>query len=287
MFDTLCVKGWSNYCAKFGYDLIVIKKQLDLSDRSRRRSPAWQKLLICSQEWSKNYDQIVWLDTDILINLKYSGDICNQTPIEKVSAVETYSIPNRHVHDIALKRLYLDWDKKRIKYIDNAQPHQYYKNRGIKAIFEINEVVQTGVFVCSPAYHREIFEHIYYSYEDRNGPEWNYEMPAMSYEIIKNNLQNWIRPEYNFCVSNLTSAYYPFFFHESGKYNIHKKLLRKAKSIILPGSSTLEKNQILALRNIFEMGYFIHFAGCASWMPVVHEQSIISEGVGCVGHGVG
>jgi len=245
MFESLCKKHWMQYCGKHKFDLIVIKNPLDGSERAMNRSIAWQKLLILSQEWSQHYDQIVWIDTDILINLNNALDICQNIPIDKVSAVEAWSIPSRHIHDIALKRLYQSWDSQGVKYVDNLSPRLYYQNRGIDNAQDLDAVVQTGVFICSPSYHRQIFEHIYHTYEDKHGAEWNYEMPAMSYEIIKNNLHNWINPEYNFCVSNLTAAFYPFIFHNN---------------------TSTEIDQLIALKNIYDLGYFVHFAGCSSYM---------------------
>lgn len=272
MFDGMCRDGWSKYCEKFGYDLIVIKEFLDASERAKKRSPAWQKLLICSQDWARNYDQLVWVDTDVLINFNSAEDICKNTPIEKISAVETWSIPSRQVHDISLKRLYESWDSQGIKYIDNLLPRLYYQNRGIDVEPDIDSVVQTGVFVCSPSHHRELFEHIYNSYEDSHGADWNYEMPAMSYEIIRNNLQHWIGPEYNFCVSNLTVAFYPFLFHNQGQMGLHKRFYRKIKSLAGLANTNIDRNELLALRNIFELGYFIHFAGCSSLMAPLHSH---------------
>ena len=95
------------------------------------------------------------------------------------------------------------------------------------------------------------FEYIYNSYEDKHGAEWNYEMPAMSYEIIKNNFHHWIRPEYNICVSSITAAFYPFIFH-------------------INNSDKVYSQEILALKNLYELGYFIHFAGCSRLMKPLY-----------------
>jgi hypothetical protein len=267
LFDQFCRKNWTNYCKKYDFDLIVIKKYLDGSDRAIKRSPAWQKLLICSQDWSIKYDHLVWIDADILINYENADDICKNIPINKISAVEAWSIPNRRVHDISLKRLYNYWDKVGIEYINNFEPDLYYKKRGIFTGNGIEAVMQTGVFACSPTYHKDLFEHIYYSYEDTHGAEWNYEMPAMSYEIIKNNLQNWIIPEFNYCVTDIASAYYPFIF-QNDKFDV----LETVSKLIGRRDLYLKSNKIAALKNIFELGYFIHFAGCSSWMRLLHNN---------------
>jgi hypothetical protein len=266
MFENICRKNWANYCEKFDYDLIVISKSLDESTRSVKRSPAWQKLLICSQDWSLQYDQLVWVDADILINHAHSPDICAGTPIDRISAVETYSIPDRRIHDISLKRLYDAWDLNGVKYIDNLSPSKYYSNRGINLLEGLDSVVQTGVFVCSPQYHRQFFEHVYNSYEDEHGSEWNYEMPALSYEILKNNLQNWLDPKFNYCVMNIYSAYYPFIFNRDEHLNFFKKGFDRLVRKMGVEDRFIENDKILALKNIYDLGFFIHFAGCSSLM---------------------
>ena len=106
MFDQLCKHEWTIYAEKYNFDLIVLKQSLDDSDRARLRSPAWQKLLILSQSWSNQYDQIVWLDSDIIINNKNAPDISENLPIELISAVDAYQIPNKEYHDIGLERIY-------------------------------------------------------------------------------------------------------------------------------------------------------------------------------------
>ena len=272
MFDDLCRKEWQKYCEKYGFDLIVIKEPLDRSERAQKRSPSWQKLLICSQEWSKNYSQIVWIDSDTLINLKNAPNICLNAPIEKVSAVEAWSIPTRHMHDIGLKRLYAWYDEQGVKYVDNLLPELFYKNRGINLEFKIDSVVHAGVFVCSPAHHRQLFEHIYNSYEDEHGSEWNYEMPAMSYEVIRNNLQHWIEPEFNFCIINLIASYYPFIFHQQYLTDYYWRIISKLANLSGASVTKIGSEKISALQNIYECGFFIHFAGCSALMKPLHTH---------------
>jgi hypothetical protein len=77
MFERYCWKNWQVYADKYNYDLIVITDPLDNSERAKLRSPAWQKLLILSQDWSDKYEQIVWIDTDIIINNENAYDICS------------------------------------------------------------------------------------------------------------------------------------------------------------------------------------------------------------------
>jgi len=259
IFDLYCRDNWQAYCDKFGYDLIVLTEPLDLSERSQKRSPSWQKLLILSQEWSSNYDRIVWIDTDIIINNTYAYDICKDVPIEKVGAVEAFSIPNREIHEIAILNLYDSWEHRKLPYIRTKRPSDFCTLRGFDEE-SYDMVVQGGVFVCSPKYHRDIFEYIYYNFEDTHGPEWNYEMPALSYNLVKADMVYWISPRFNFSVMDLIAGFYP---------NVLKKHSRVAYRVFhrtfgrLPFINTKE---IQCLRSIYKLSIFMHFAGTSNMM---------------------
>ncbi len=291
MFEKYCKKNWSYYCNRHSYDLVVLTNSLDETDRGRNRSPAWQKLLILSQDWSSKYEQIVWVDTDIFINADLAPDIAENVPIDKVGAVDAYSIPSRELYTIALKRLYENYRCIGMKYIDNITPGLFYENRGIHG-GDLDKVVQTGVFVCSPEKHRDIFEYIYYNYEDENkSAEWNYEMPAMSYELVKNDMVHWIPQQFNFCISDLTSAFYPFIFHSNSLTSLAERAVNKIqrgnpKSLLIRQSLLLIEKMISkiqqkdpksllmrqSLNNIYDLGYFIHFAGCSKMMEYLHQH---------------
>lgn len=243
-FNALCRESWSAYCARHGYDLIVINTHLDSSERAQKRSPAWQKLLILSINGITSYDRVVWVDSDIMINLKNAYDVANGVPLDKIGAVESYSIPTRDLYQISLKRCYEMWEKANVRFVRNYQPHEYYLKRGIPGD-TLHEVVQTGVLVCSPAHHRQLFEKTYLEYEDTHGPEWNYEMPALSYEILKANRAHWISSSFNMIVPDIAAAFYPDFY---------------------------DGNNILKyIRNIYDISIFCHFAGCANLMPLLHH----------------
>lgn len=267
MFNKYCRKNFEMYCNNYLYDLIVITQSLDNSNRSNERSPAWQKLLILSQEWSSKYEQIVWVDADIIINNSIAPDITCMVPLHKIGAVEAYSIPSNGIYKISLQRNYDKWRSEGISFVDNKTQDLYYKNRGISC-GSIDKVVQTGVFVCSPKHHKEIFEYIYYSYEDEfKSAEWNYEMPAMSYELVNNGVVEWLPEQYNFCVSDITSAFYPFILDSSSNKSFMGKALAKLSrklKIRICGPKTKLRRQ--CLKNIHDLGYFIHFAGCSHMM---------------------
>lgn len=271
MYNKYCKNNWQKYCEKFNYDLIVINKALDFSKRSNERSPAWQKLLILSQEWSKKYDQIVWIDSDVIINHRLAKDIILEVEKENFGAVDAYSIPSKEIYNISLKRAYENYKLNGIKYIENLNPEEYYTKRGLPAK-DIKNVIQTGVFVCSQKYHKDIFEYIYYNYEDINKTgEWNYEMPAMSYELIKSDMVQWIPVAYNYNVNDIISAYYSFIFFKNDLLmkNLFKKIINKVAN--RGDNLILNSLQIKCLNQIYNNGFFIHFAGCQNWISNIKK----------------
>jgi hypothetical protein len=272
MFNRYCQKSWKSYCHKYAYDLIVITHPLDQSRRALERSAAWQKLLILSQEWSSQYEQVVWVDTDIMINPDISPDIAKIVPVDKVGAVESYSIPTRGIYTVALQRQYRHWRAQNADFVDNATPGQYYEARGIPG-GDLDHVAHTGVLVCSPQAHRELFEHVYYHYEDEHkSPEWNYEMPALSYELVKNNLVEWLPEQFNFCVGELTAAFYPFLFENAQKPLIERVLTKLSATMNIGALAPKAALRRQCLKNIYELGYFIHFAGCSHLMEDLYQQ---------------
>ena len=142
-------------------------------------------------------------------------------------------------------------------------------NRGL-AGKDIDAVVQCGSFVCSQT-HKNLFEYIYYNYEDTHGAEWNYEMPAMSFELMKNNVVHWIPSQFNFCVSDLIATFYPFIFHETNFATTTVAGINAVKKK-LGLSCSIPNNQRQALINIFDLRYFIHFAGCSNLMIPLYSS---------------
>lgn len=246
MVRNYCLTNWKLYAEKYDYELIIIDKALDENDT---RCVAWQKCLVLSQDWSKKYDRIVWLDTDIVINPN-SPDVIDGVPEDKIGAVDEFSFPTKQEYEIALSRMYKHWENLGYNPVINYGGPAYYKSYGIECDFE--EVVQTGVMVFNPKLHREVLEHIYYNYEDRG---LNYEMRPMSYEIIKNNLQHWIDKRFNMHIQFLKALYYPYLLEldtQKPSWMCKKEILK------------------LNIEAIFKNSYFLHFTGATHEMKLLN-----------------
>lgn len=267
-FNRYARDSWEIYCKKYGFDLILIDHSLDDTELGRSRSPSWQKLLILSQEWSKNYDRIIWVDSDVIINNETAKDITAGVPIELVGACDEFSTPSREFHDIALARLHAIWKHYGIDIQDDKLAGDYYTTRGIDG-GHLTAVVQAGVMVLSPLYHREIFEKVYYNYGHENGNRWNYEMPALSYELLSANMVHWISPAYNFLVIYAVEAFYRGMMHDKPNtaINFLSRVTNKLFGYKIPPRQNMAELKVF--QNIYDLSMFMHFAGCANDMPKV------------------
>ncbi len=253
MVRDYCLTNWKLYADKHGYDLIIIDKPLDEEDD---RCVAWQKCLVCSQDWSQKYDRIVWIDTDIVINPN-SPDIIDGVPEDKIGAVDEFSFPTRQEYDIALSRMYQHWENLGYNPTINYGAKTYYKNFGIECDFE--EVVQTGVMVFNPKVHREVLEHVYYNYEEKG---LNYEMRPLSYEILNNNFEFWLDKRFNMHIQFLKALYYPYLLELD-----YKKPSFFCKDEVLK----------LNIEAMFANSYFLHFTGVTNEMKLLNWKKFIKN----------
>src|SRR5262249_39735377 len=178
----LCEPGWRAYADRHGYDIIAIDQPLDATPRAMARSPAWQKCLVLQPSIAGKYERIVWLDADIVINTD-APDVARGVPLEKVGAVDEFVYPTSEIHQAFWRRMVAQTSNSALariwqSYLDPADYHGFWglPRRG-------NHIVQTGALVLSPRHHRALLEHVYYTYENKGGPELNYEMRPLSFEI--------------------------------------------------------------------------------------------------------
>jgi hypothetical protein len=171
----LCEANWREYADRHGFDLIAIDTPPDDSPRARDRSPSWQKLLLLGQPFAREYDRIVWVDADVVFG-RDAPSIVDGVPAEKLGAVDELDLPPR------------------ARQMVHPEPMEtYYGEFGLPGHFE--EIVQAGIMVCSPNHHRELFERVYDSYEDK--PGMFYEMRPLSYELLDAGMVHWIDPRFN------------------------------------------------------------------------------------------
>jgi hypothetical protein len=200
--------SWEAWCVRHGHALVVIEQPLDTSARALARSPAWQKLIVHRHPTAACYDRLAWVDADILIN-PTSPDLFAAAPLSRVAAVDEFATPSREAHRALHKRLYAAWARAGIPHVPNLEPADFHAHYGLPAPHPAH-VVQTGLYVYSPAAHGTLLERVYHDYEDKGDPSWNYEMRPLSQALQRAELVHWLDPRWNFPWSFYQGVYYPF-----------------------------------------------------------------------------
>ena len=201
-----CEASCRAYAAKHNYDLILICEPLDNSPRAQARSPAWQKCLVLSQDFSQKYERIVSLDGDIVINSQEAPRITDQSPVDRVGGV----ISGSHIHEDLRGVLADRLGYSRGEYargLRNWESMQKlaYAYHGLKPL---PSVIQTGVLVASPVHHRSIFESIYVA------PEYHvsrcYEQVPLSHALLTRDLFCAIDTRFNSVFHETALVHYPY-----------------------------------------------------------------------------
>ena len=138
-----------NYAKKCGYDFKVCSEYL-YPHLNHPGTIYFNKFLVCNQEWSKNYDFIIFIDSDIYINI-------NSPPIHsiidygtKIGIADEFSQPTSEL------RIQL---QKALGYETSAT--DFYKLAGYT--IDTTRVFNSGVLVVQPKYHAEYLENIFKS----------------------------------------------------------------------------------------------------------------------------
>lgn len=265
----LCEPGWKKYADDYGYDLYCLNTPLDDSERAQRRSPAWQKCLILSQDFAQQYEQVVWMDSDIFINTLAAPCVVAEVPVNKVGGVDAWSWPTAEIAQTVLARMYDYWGDT-CTVIDRT-PQEYYVSYGLPPAFD--QVVQTGVLVLSPQHHRHLLERVYYEYEETG--KGNFEMRPLSYELLRAGVMHWLDHRYNLIWFAYKALHYPFLFNKAlpvaGR---EPQPERKLLSFLKRGALDEQKESPRRLRELcattaFINSFFLHFAGADSEMSLV------------------
>ena len=252
-----CQKNWHQYAEKHGYDIICIEHPLDYSERAKKRTPSWQKCLILSQEFSQNYEKIVWVDSDILMNWHKAPCIVKNVAVEKVGAVLSGEGANEQLSTEAKSRLFNYWGMN-----DEKTARNTYIKYGFPGDFD--RIIQCGVLVLSPQHHRHILEEVYYQNENKGYGE----MAALSYRLLKSDLVEWIDYRFNFTWAIQKALYYPFLIPPLTP-KITYRIKRKIASFL---PFLFNQKLIDCVNTAYINSFFLHFAGGTSDMKFVNTN---------------
>ena len=226
-YNRLFRESQENYAKKQGYDFKVVTDFLD-KENKYGSTISFNKILVCSQEWSTEYDFIIFIDADILINI-------NSPPIHNymdygncIGIADEYSQPTPE------KRLNI---QRRCGWETSATA--YYKLCDLD--IQTDKVFNSGVLVLQPKLHRDFLEKIYNTYikiSISHSRGFHYEQSCIGYEIQKANLYKVLPNKFN-AVWNLTKM-----------------------------DKLMNGERMVNLGEYFTQNYFIHFAGHADFDKV-------------------
>lgn len=176
-YASLFYRSQKAYCDRYGYDLIVIDRFIDPLE-SDKTLISLQKTLVCSLKESMDYDYVVFIDADVLINVEYApgiGSIISDP--DRALLADEYSQPSRTMR-LEIQRK-MGWE---------TSATDYYKLCGLD--IETQTVLNSGVMVLNPRKHKEILERIYEIGKERgrNHPRgFHFEQALIGYTFQKNN----------------------------------------------------------------------------------------------------
>lgn len=218
-YNELFRPSQEHYALKCGYDFKVITDYI--SPPYHKDLISFNKILVCNFKWDKDYDFIIFIDADIIIN-NDAPSLHNFYDFGDKIGVVNHSQPD------LLARLLC---QKHRGYEVTAS--EYYK---LKSNHDINtdHIINTGLLVFQPRKHslflQNIFEQ-YHKYQINNTNGFHYEQAVIGYEIQNSNLHFYMDMKWNALWAN--NKYY---------YNIIRK-----------------KN--LTIREFYKNNYFTHLAG--------------------------
>ena len=234
IYDSVFLPSMKAYAKKYNYDFICIDKPFDSSITNSVMGFRMQKLLVCSQIWSSDYDFIVCMDADIIINVDQAPDIIQGIPEGKIGAV-----CERKLYKLEFSKKV--WQRWRPDLPQTGQ--EYYRKYGYPDEYE--NQFNSGVMVYQPKHHANFLLDLYnkniqrivHSKEPNDGDQ-----DILSYHVQKNNLIHWLDDRWNMVWVLYKILFYPFL-----NMRDHKPLLR------------------MALNNMHDLSYVVHMAGHVDW----------------------
>lgn len=241
---------------RHGYDLIVITEPIDTSDLARSRSANWQKLLILERPDISNYERVIWLDSDILINSEAPciTSMCSESSIGVVlyrdiqDASETALHHERWAAAASESAQHIPRNILR-KFFDN-----YYAAYGLNASTHLR--FNTGVLVLTPRRHASFLKHVYFSHQR---DAFDKEQTALNFELVQANCYQVLDRRFNIQVADELLIHYPFIYFRAGDIG---EFCNNANFGVVAG---------MCLANIFEKSFFYHSCGSSWCIGLLHE----------------
>lgn len=218
-YNKLFKKSQKKYARKCSYDFKVITNYI--KEPKHPDLISLNKILVCDYPWEKEYDFIIFIDADIIIN-ENAPEIHKAYNFgDKIGVVNQSQPTLKAKIEIQIKRGY------------EITAKDYYKSKSNHDI-ETDHVINTGVLIIQPKKHKLFLRNIFDTYfknQIGNKERFHYEQSVIGYEIQKNNMHYFIDMKWNALWAN-------------NKYYFNNI-----------------KNESLTLQEFYDKNYFIHLAG--------------------------
>jgi hypothetical protein len=185
-YNRLFRPSHENYARKCGYDFRVVEDFLD-KEHTHHTTVSLTKILVCSQPWSEDYDYIIYVDADVLINIRAPPILRTQHFGDKIGIVNEYD--EVQLQDYQFVQKVLNW---------GTNASEYYAKAGFN--IDTDAMLNTGVMVFQPKKHREFLDGVYYRYVDKavNHPRsFHFEQSAIGYEMQMQKMYVPLNPRFN------------------------------------------------------------------------------------------
>ena len=185
-YNMLFRESQAKYAFNHGYDFKVITDFLDKNNQYTS-TISFNKILVCSQPWSNNYDFIIFVDADVYININ-SPPIHNYVDYEDlIGVIDEYDQPSKEKR-LAIQKI-MNWE---------ISAPEYYKLCDLN--IQTHMVFNTGLLVLQPRKHRIFLETIYNKYIKRSithKRRFHFEQSCIGYEIQKSGVYKIIDNRFN------------------------------------------------------------------------------------------
>lgn len=240
-YDRLFLPSVREYAKRLGADYHQITElpvPMDISSCSavtRKHTICMQKMLIAGLDWAQEYEWILLIDADILVNFNNAPNIFEHVKdgfINGVNEREQYGLD--------------DYSKEAWKLIDYGKnpstAEEYYAKYNFD--FQSTAQVNGGFLVFQPKKQKDFFKLVYSKYMPRilQGEDVDGDQGPLNVEGWRHNRLHLLDPRWNRGWMFVHSLFYPFLDEKKDKNMLQQ-----------------------AFKRTFELNYCIHMSGFYGW----------------------
>lgn len=252
-----CEPSWRAYAARHAYDIVLITEPIRRLHDLSVRPIHWQKLFIPRHPEAARYEDIVFLDADIIVNYHHAPCIVAANASNKLGVVafDRYFDDDLHYHNVFMRKAMFSNITERTQALRAGIAPGKYTLSGPDCYHTYSEFttrldvprINTGVLVMKPALHADFLEQVYHdSFADmQNGAlPGHYEQSYLAWKLFQSGLYQLLDERFNRIAFIEWALHYPFTFTADNPY-----LLRACFTTMLSNA------------------YFLHFAASMDMLP--------------------